>query len=61
MSKICNKCLSEKDLDSFYKDSSGLQGRRSICKFCENEQKSTFRKTNEYKEYRRVYEQKILF
>jgi hypothetical protein len=61
MSKICNKCLFEKDLDSFYKDSSGLQGRRSICKFCENEQKSTIRKTDEYKEYRRVYEQKYYF
>lgn len=35
MTKICSKCLIEKELDSFYKDRNGFLGFRSCCKQCD--------------------------
>ena len=34
--KTCTVCKEEKELENFYKHKSGKQGRKAVCKSCEN-------------------------
>ena len=45
--KICTHCNDEKPLVEFHQDKSGVYGRRSWCKLCENEKRRIKRPAKE--------------
>lgn len=49
ISKICTKCGEEKELEEFYKDSSGKYGRQAACKACAKEYSRKHREANKEK------------
>lgn len=51
--KECNKCNVSKPLTEFYKDKSKKDGHRHECKQCKKMYARDFRKTEEYKEWKR--------
>jgi len=53
--KTCSSCKESKTLDSFYKQKTGKDGLRAICKLCEKEIKSTWNKENPGKRRERTY------
>lgn len=53
MTKVCTKCGVEKDIESYYKDSRGSNGRYSRCKECVNLEKKEYRQREEVKEMSR--------
>ena len=46
LTKICNRCNKEKDLDSYGLDKRGKYGKKSICKTCTNDYHRIFYTTN---------------
>lgn len=53
MNKKCNKCNEVKPLTEFYKDKSKNDGYRAECKSCKKMYAKEFRKTPEYKAWKR--------
>lgn len=55
-SKICSKCATEKDLESFRSNKDGKLGRHSVCKNCESVHKKKYYKQNRNKILERTAE-----
>jgi hypothetical protein len=58
--KRCYKCKNDKQIDSFSRDKSRKDGRRSMCKECANAHKKEYRSKNKdkVKKYRKTYREK---
>lgn len=55
MIKKCKICNLEKEIDKFVKNKNSKNGYENICKVCKNARMRVYKKSNEYREYRRKY------